>query len=163
MDNLELTKELIERLYKEKDAYLKRAIDLGKNKCESDNTDQLFTAFVKAQNEFGPVAKSSKGYNYKYSQLDEVLNTLRPTLNKHSLSLIQRTNENNMLCTRLCHISGQWIESRIKLPDVEGDGKKSLEQALGSSLTYMRRYQILTLLGVHPENEDDDAVNTKRM
>ena len=154
---------LIQGLQKDRDLFLKRGLELAGRKPESDTVSDLFIAFAKAQAEFEPVTKNSKGYNYKYCQLDQILNIIRPTLNKHGLSLLQRTDENNVLSTRLCHISGEWIESRIKLPDVEGDGKKAYEQSLGSSLTYMRRYQILALLGVAPENEDDDAASAKRM
>lgn len=154
---------LLERIMKERDQFYKRGMELAQKKCQSDDTNEICAAFVKAQGEFLPLTKNSKGYNYKYCQLDQVLNVLRPVLNKHGLIISQHTDEHNILYTRIRHESGQWFESRIKLPESDSDGKRSLEQSMGSSLTYMRRYQILTILGAAPENEDDDAAYNKRM
>ncbi len=155
--------DILTQIIKERDSYYKRGIELSQKKFQSDETDKICPAFVKAQSEFGPVTKNSKGYNYTYAQLDQIFNVVRPPLNKNGICISQHTDENNILYTRLRHSSGQWIESRVKLPEPTSDNKRSLEQAWGSSVTYMRRYQILAILGINPESEDDDAISTKRL
>jgi ERF superfamily len=56
--------------------------------------------------------------------------------------------------TRLMHVSAQWIESSLQIPD-------GLErQELGKTVTYLRRYTTMAMLGIHPD-EDDDAAPTE--
>lgn len=169
MDNLELTKELIDRLYKEKDAYLKRAIDLGKNILESNNVNEIAAAFAKAQAEFRAISKDTSGYNYKYATLEDILSMVTPVLTRHGLSISQFMDRDNILHTRLRHSSGQWFESQVKFVDpkieelVTKDGKtKSYMQAWGGNRTYMRRYELCALLGIQPGGEDDDGAASVR-
>jgi len=53
--------------------------------------------------------------------------------------------------TLLAHSSGEWIKSEIRIDPIAKD-----PQAIGSSLTYARRYALSSLLGIASE-EDDDA------
>ena len=148
--------QIFDKLLKERDAFYKRGLELSINTHESSSTQEICTAFAKAQSEFLPVHKDTKGYNYKYATLEGLLDVIRPILNKNGLTVSQYTNEKNILHTRLRHISGQWFESRYALPDTLVDSKRTAEQAIGSQLTYMRRYQMLALLGIQPEGEDKD-------
>ena len=150
--------DFMTRIIKERDSFYKRGLELSHKRCQSEDIVEIATAFATAQGEFGPITKSSQGYNYKYATLEIVLDTIRPTLNKFGLSIRQFTDENHILYTRLTHSSGQWFESRIKMRESEGEGKRSAEQAYGSLQTYMRRYQLLALLGVQPGGEDTDGV-----
>ena len=150
--------DTLTQIIKERDMFYKRGIELSQKKFQSDETDEICPAFVKAQSEFGPVTKNSKGYNYTYASLEVVIAMVRPIFGKNGLSFSQFTDEHNVLYTRIRHLSGQWFESRVKLKDQpEGDTKRSAEQAYGSSQTYMRRYQACAILGIQPEGEDTDA------
>lgn len=149
--------ELLIHLIKERDTFYRRGIELARNECQSKEIDALAPAFAQAQSEFEPITKSTQGYGYKYATLESLLDTVRPILNRHGLSVSQHTDEYGVLATRIRHSSGQWIESRMKLRDPEPESKRSYEQAYGSQLTYMRRYQLLALLGAQPEGEDIDG------
>lgn len=149
--------QTIERLTKERDAFYKRGLELSRAQCQSDHTGEICNAFALAQAEFEPIRKDTKGYNYKYAQLDQILDMVRPILSQHGLTISQFTDQKNVLYTRLRHASGQWFSSEVALPLNENDNKRSIEQAWGSSVTYMRRYQILSLLGLHPTGEDNDG------
>jgi hypothetical protein len=164
MENHDITKELVERLYKEKDSYLKRAIDLARYPLESSAVDAISAAFVSAQSEFRAISKDSQGYNYKYANLEDILSRVIPVLTKHGLALSQMMDRDNILHTRLRHESGQWFESQVKFIEpkaeevVTRDGKtKNFMQAWGGNKTYIRRYEICALLGIQPGGEDDDA------
>ena len=52
---------------------------------------------------------------------------------------------------RVEHESGEFMESTLMLPLV-----KQTPQAVGSAISYARRYQLNAVLGVAPVNEDDD-------
>jgi hypothetical protein len=149
--------QTIEKLIKERDSFYKRGLELSQRKCQSDDTSDICQAFALAQKEFAPVKKNTKGYNYKYAQLDQILDMVRPVLSKHGLSISQYTDRDNILYTRLSHASGQWFHSEVAITVAAGDNKRSLEQSWGSSVTYMRRYQILSVLGLHPTGEDNDG------
>ena len=53
---------------------------------------------------------------------------------------------------RVEHESGEFMESTLMLPLV-----KQTPQAVGSAISYARRYQLNAVLGVAPVNEDDDG------
>jgi hypothetical protein len=52
--------------------------------------------------------------------------------------------------TRITHASGQWMEDSVSTMLPTGD-----PQAVGSAITYLRRYALQSVAGVAPE--DDDA------
>ena len=68
-----------------------------------------------------------------------------------------------ILHTRIGHASGQFFESQYKIPvptetEFSASNKKtSYMQELGSRRTYVRRYEILAILGINPEGEDSDS------
>ena len=53
--------------------------------------------------------------------------------------------------SRLLHTSGQWFEDTISVP-VEAD-----PQSLGKVTTYIRRYAMMALVGIAPEDDDGEA------
>jgi len=112
-------------------------------------------ALIAAQLEFTTPAKTTKGARAKYAPLDEVISTLRPVLNKHGVAVFQTTSiADDMLVvlTTLQHTSGQKIEGVYPVCAL---GKAP--QDTGSAMTYARRYALLAICGVHPEDEDDDG------
>lgn len=124
-------------------------------KTQSDQLNELFTALAKAQAEIKPVLKNKNNPFYKsdYSDLKSVVEASRPALAANGLCVIQLTeSEENAqyFITRLCHSSGQWIESRLKLAPVKQD-----IQSMGSLISYLRRYQYNSLVGVVDTDDDD--------
>ena len=144
--------------------YIKQIDELRKQnakllrKYQSENLNELFTALSKAQAEIKPVKKNKKNPFYKndYADLKAVVEVSRLALTSHGLSVIQIMESNNgdgqFMITRLCHASGQWIESRLKLQPTKSD-----VQSLGSYITYIRRYTYASLIGVVDTDEDDDG------
>jgi hypothetical protein len=53
--------------------------------------------------------------------------------------------------TMLLHTSGQWIASRYVMPI----GDKLTPQAIGSAITYARRYALSAIVGIAPDDDDD--------
>ncbi len=121
----------------------------------STKTETLYSAFCAAQSDFGEIVKSSKGARGKYAPLNEVLNAIVPALNEHGLVLCQPTviDGNALLVeTRIIHAaSGEFMSCVYPVSEL---GKP--HQEIGASLSYAKRYSVLSLCGVAPENEDDD-------
>lgn len=126
----------------------------------------LFEALAKAQAEFGTVSATSrvtfKNVDFKFAPLSEILGAVRPALNKYGLTLTQQTkhipfgNANGIkVVTTLLHESGVSydIESVPVFYNVN-DIKN-----LGAQVTYLRRYEVKTLLGIEADSEELDMDN----
>lgn len=123
----------------------------------SEQINELATALSKAQGELPTLQKRSQAYNYKYADLAEIMDAIREPLAKNGLSLVSQIEWNDFprLCTTLMHCSGQWMSVDIRLM-YKADGKVNEMQAMGSSLTYARRYAISCLLNLAADKESDD-------
>lgn len=131
----------------------------------SEQTDQLWPALVAfhaaAPNvERGKTAivktKAGGEYRYTYASLDRVMDAIRGPLSDSRLAISHATSHDSEagrlnLETRVVHESGQWIG--LVMPVIVTE---TGPQALGSALTYARRYAISCLLNIATE-EDDDA------
>ena len=127
---------------------------------ESENVADLVCALSKAQGDYPPIGADRENPYFKssYADLDMMIKAVKPMLKANGLSLVQTTrfpaDGSTILHTRVYHSSGQWIESRARiLPS------KNTIQDYGSTLTYNKRYQAATILGITVSHDplDDDA------
>ncbi len=123
---------------------------------QSENINELASALSKAQGEITAALEDKVNPHFKasYASLSSVWEACRSQLSKNGLAIIQtmqNEGEQLMLITTLTHSSGQWIKSYLPISTV-----KATPQALGSAITYMRRYSLAAMVGVAPD-EDDDA------
>lgn len=94
-------------------------------------------------------------FKSKYAPLPDILNSVRPVLTRHGISIIQRpaTDEsgNTGVETMLLHKSGQYIlfEPYFLKP------AKTDPQTAGGAITYARRYALNAALGISGEEDDD--------
>jgi len=98
--------------------------------------------------------REGRAYHFSYATLDSILDGVRPILAKHKLALVQTLELNDQrqaMATTLLHASGEWIATSVPMT-MERTGN----QALGSAMTYARRYGLIALLGLAAD-EDDDA------
>ena len=136
------------------------------SKLEPDLMAPLFEALAKAQAEFESVTATSrvtfKNVDFKFAPLSEILGAVRPALNKYGLTLTQQTkhipfgNANGLkVVTTILHESGVSydIESVPVFYNVN-DIKN-----LGAQVTYLRRYEVKTLLGIEADSEELDMDN----
>lgn len=117
----------------------------------------LYAALSAAQSEMKNPDKTKEAdtgkYKYKYADIGDVLEAVLPVLSRHGLSLMQPTKiENNsiILVTRVAHSSGQTIESEYPVCSLNGN-----HQAMGSAMTYARRYALTSLLGIAAVDDTD--------
>lgn len=116
----------------------------------------LFEALAKSQAEMPTAGLNANNpfFKSKYANLPELVKASRPVLTKNGLSVIQGTHEQDgkiILFTRLCHISGEWIESVMSvLPSKPGI------QEIGKEMSYLRRYQYACITGVVATDDPDD-------
>ena len=123
----------------------------------SESIKELAAALAAAQLEIENASKNSKNDHFKnrYADLAEVLNTARPVLAKHGLSVAQFPSlEANVVSveTILMHTSGEWISNVASAPLSKPDA-----QGVGSATTYLRRYSLAALAGIAQEDDDGNG------
>jgi hypothetical protein len=103
--------------------------------------------------EIPSIHRAASGYGYKYATLDDVVSITTPILAKHGLAIVH-TFSGRQLTTTLLHESGESISSVIDLPALQLKGMNDA-QALGSAITYCRRYNIGALLNLALDDDTD--------
>jgi hypothetical protein len=95
-------------------------------------------------------------YSSRYSTLAACLDACRNQLADNGLAVIQTVQADNdgmmHLFTRLVHgMSGEWIES-----DYPIICQIDNPQAVGSAITYARRYSLCAIIGIASEDDDGE-------
>lgn len=128
----------------------------------SDDIQHLCKALSSLQNEITDADKDTAGYGYKYADLAQVLSLIRPLLQKNGLSFTQPVSNADgivVIETLVMHESGQWMSSELRMPPTAGS-KMSAAQAIGSAITYGRRYALTAIFGI--AQQDDDAADHRQ-
>lgn len=127
------------------------------------NTPNLSAALAQAAHHFSVAVKDAKNPFYKsnYATLSSVMDAIWDALVAEGL-VVQQEVRSKSLYTILRHSSGEYQEyGPYPLPSIEDDPQK-----FGSAVTYARRYAIMPLFGVTPEDDDGnaakDAVENKK-
>ncbi|KTR27926.1 hypothetical protein RSA11_04510 [Exiguobacterium indicum] len=123
----------------------------------SDSISSIAKALAAFQQDVTQPKKSAKNPHFKstYVPLDNVVDSIAETAPKHGLSYIQTTvteNDKAGVQTLLMHESGEWIEFEPLLLPI---GQKATPQAVGSAITYARRYSLSSVFGLASEVDDD--------
>lgn len=118
--------------------------------------DKLFAALAAAQGEIqaAEATQENTHFDYKYANLQNCLDACRKPLADNELAVVQLPtvldNGAVQVTTILGHSSGQFISQTMTMqPDKGGP------QAVGSCITYLRRYMLCAMVGIG--QQDDDA------
>ena len=112
------------------------------------------TALSKFQETCPVVPKTKKNHNKgMYAGLEDIMGTIRKPLKNAGLVVSQLPGDGT-LTTLLAHFeSGEFVSSTITLSAANKDNP----QAVGSAITYARRYALAAVLGLPIGEDDDDA------
>lgn len=119
-------------------------------------------ALVKAQKEMGAVIKNANNPHLKskYADLGSVLEACQTALHSNGFAIVQPCGKDDhgaYVETVLAHESGESFASRVYLVV----GKQDM-QGVGSAITYARRYGLLGMAGLAPEDDDGEATKAPR-
>ncbi len=114
-------------------------------------------AFHKAQQEMENAKKDSKNPHFKsdYANLNSVQDAVLPALSANGLTVIQGPGGGagmGQVVTRILHVSGEWIQCIATSPLTKQD-----PQALGSCITYLRRYSLAGMCGITQTDDDGES------
>jgi len=123
----------------------------------SDSINELASALAKAQGEMGGAVKDSANpfFKSKYASLDSVWDACRGPLAKYEIAVVQSPSCDGTkvsIDTLLIHRSGQWMRGTLSVTAADDS-----PQAVGSAVTYGRRYALQAFAGVAPADDDGEA------
>lgn len=110
---------------------------------------------IKAKLRSGDVMKS------KFAKYEDINRAIMPVMKAHGFSLTFATDQDqdNVIVTGvLRHKGGHQETTRLSIP-LDTSGSKNAVQAVGSSLSYGKRYVATALLNLTTAGEDDDGVS----
>lgn len=102
---------------------------------------------------------SYKEVKYTHASLANVTNTINIALSEHGLSaswIQDQTDKGIKITCRITHELGHYEETSLTAPP-DGTGSKNAIQAIGSTVTYLQRYTLLSLTGLATADQDDDG------
>ncbi len=123
----------------------------------SPTIDLLAAALAKAQGQLEGAVKDSANpfFKSKYADLASVWEACRKPLAANGIAVVQSPSADGAKVsveTLLTHTSGQWIKGIVTVA-----AKDDSPQAVGSAITYLRRYALQSFVGVAPEDDDAEA------
>ncbi len=92
-------------------------------------------------------------FKTRYADLPGVLEAVMPALLDNGFAVQQfpcEVGDAPALLTLVVHESGEWVETVVRLRPAKPD-----PQGVGSAITYMRRYSLLSIAGVAADDDDD--------
>lgn len=101
---------------------------------------------------------SSKGRtHYQHEDFAEIARTVDPVLSKYGLSYRFRTKQEGGGVTVACILSHRdgYSEETALSAGADGSGNKNAIQGVGSTVTYLQRYTLKTVLGLAASDDDD--------
>lgn len=129
----------------------------------SSSSAALFAALAKAQGHIKAAIKDRQNPHFKssYADLASVWEACRDALAENGLAVLQPVaNQPDgmvVVTTLLGHASGEWIKSELAAKPAQAG-----PQAMGSVITYLRRYGLAAMVGVAPDDDDDAEAAEER-
>ena len=95
----------------------------------------------------------------KYARFEDIVRVIQPLLEKHGFSVNFKADFNGNVLEiigQVSHRMGHKEETKMILP-FDDSGAKNKVQAIGSSVSYGKRYTLCMLLNIAASGEDDDG------
>jgi hypothetical protein len=123
----------------------------------SESIAAIAAALAKAQAEMGNAIKdrTNPAFRSTYADLASVREAVTGPLSANGIAVVQAPgNEGDSVTveTRLIHTSGEWLGSVVSARPAKSD-----PQAVGSAITYLRRYGLMAMTGIAPDDDDGQA------
>ncbi|EJF88315.1 hypothetical protein ME1_00773 [Bartonella vinsonii subsp. arupensis OK-94-513] len=142
---------------------LQRLLDLREKEIERQERQNFVRDLSAMQMEYKSIEQNAINTHTKslYTTLDKYIDAIKEPLAKHHFALFSRIKEqgsdNVTVEMTLKHISGNEISTEGTFP-FDATGSKNNIQAVGSTLTYARRYLLGMLLNVARKEDDTDGI-----
>lgn len=125
------------------------------NIFSSESINELSEALSKAQGQMKAAVmdRNNPFFKSKFASLNSIWDACRIPLSNNHLSVMQcmtMQDDSVVLVTTLSHSSGQWMRSYMPACN-----KGVTPQAMGSAISYARRYSLSAICGISVDEDDD--------
>ena len=138
---------------------LSKLMDM-QDRWEANEARKAFNAAVsKFRAECPAIKKTRQGYNSKYAGLAEAISQIKSLMESCGLSHSWYTDQSGGAISATCkltHIMGHFETTTLTAEADKSSGKNSI-QAIGSTVTYLQRYTLFSILGIASTDQDDDG------
>lgn len=147
---------------------LERLLDMQERIMTRSAMEQFNAAMAMMQDELPSIAERGKAHNTKYATFEDINDVAKPIMKRHGFAVSFRVHniQGGIEVTGvLMHKGSHREETTMTLP-LDTSGSKNAVQAVGSSVSYGKRYVMSALLNITTRSEDDDgesAAPTKRV
>ena len=121
---------------------------------KSETITSLAKALIDFQGRVHKISKDAKNPFFKsnYASLSNIQDAISKPLSESGLAYSQMPSGVNGLCTILIHAeSGEYLMESFIMPV----SKQNDPQAVGSAITYAKRYALAGVLGLNIDDDDD--------
>jgi hypothetical protein len=123
----------------------------------SPSISLISAALAGAQGEMEDASKDRQNSHFgsNYADLASVVQAVRAPLSKHGIAFTQPTAVEGgrvIVRTLLSHKSGEWMASELSAKP-----QQDTPQGIGSTITYLRRYSLMSMTGIAPDDDDGEA------
>lgn len=134
---------------------------------EANEARKAYVVAMAAFKENSPVVVKDKTVSYttdkgtttyKHAKLGEATTVINRALSAHGLTAAWRTEQEGSIKVTciVTHTKGHSEQTSLSA-GADGSGGKNAIQAIKSTVTYLQRTTLFTILGIAPHDEDDDG------
>lgn len=125
----------------------------------SESLKSFVVALNAFQSELDLVKRNAENpfFNSSYATYAQIWDTVQKLFTSHGFSIAHGSapfEKGIGVVTLVTHISGEWMKTTVQLPLQKFD-----PQAVGSAISYGRRYNLTGLLGIALEDDDGNAAS----
>ena len=130
---------------------------------KQEKAKTLYSKILEVQKAVYQVDPNTDGYNYRYANLISIRSAIKQPLIDNKLIVMHPIKDMQVGTIILNTESGESIDSWLHIGDIL-DASKDVNkqmQAVGSAITYAKRYTLASLLGIVADEDDDGASAVK--
>lgn len=141
-------------------AKLEKMLDMQERILERDARQAFAADMAAMQAEMPRVFKLATGHNITYARLEDINDAVRPVLQKFGFCVtfdIKQPTPDAVVIAAICsHKLGHTQSAELSLP-LDTSGSKNKVQAVGSTISYGKRYTMCALLNISTGDDTNGA------
>lgn len=138
-------------------AKMEKLMDMQERVMNREEEKAFYADLAAMQPELPRVIKSKDGHNSKYAPLEDINDAIRPAIQKYGFAVIFNIEQKEKtvdITTTLAHRRGHTQSLTIPLA-LDTSGSKNAVQAVGSTISYGKRYGICAILNISTGDDND--------
>ena len=140
-------------------ATIEKFMDLKERQDATEAKKAYITAMGRFRSECPAIIKNKKAHNAMYAGLGETIQQIQGLLSECGLSHSWKTNQEDSLTSVQCcvtHVLGHEECTSLSAAS-DTSGSKNAIQAMGSTVSYLQRYTLFSILGLASQEMDNDG------